>query len=367
MKKNILIFVVTAFAALSCSRPEAIPQLTQTVQVPDGEIRSLYIELGHNMWCDWPTAQMLKDHTLEEACKMLPEAKRPDLKLICTDENWRTVTDYAAAKGLNMLVVDLGEGLFYPSHPELAIEGTWSVEKMQSEIKRLNGLGIEVVPKLNFSQTHNGWMKDWRHMVSSEPYYKFCEEVIHDAWEIFGKPRFFHIGYDEETWGHQGEFTYQCVRSDEAWWQDFLHTVGCVEKLGARPWVWSDYGWGHPEYFERCSKKIIMQNWFYDECAGGFDLEKNQTGDHAILAEYSALDAAGFDQVPCGTNWVGYGRRTLGMNADDVIGSLIEYSRATISKEHLLGFMMAPWAACDTDENVQLQLHAIDLFVEGLK
>lgn len=365
MIKHLASLFAALIAVLSCSH--GIPQLTQTVQVPDGDIRSLYIELGHNMWCDWPTAPMLEGRSLEDACKMLPENKQPDLKLRCTDENWKRVTDYAASKGLNMLVVDLGEGLFYPSHPELAVEGTWSVEKMQDEIKRLNALGMEVIPKINFSLTHNGWMKDWRHMVSSEPYYKFCEDVIRDAWEIFGRPRFIHIGYDEETHGHQSQFTYQNQRTDEVWWQDFLHIVHFVESLGARPWVWSDYGWDHPEYFQRCPKSIVMQNWYYDECAGGFDLETNQTADHKRLAEFPALDAAGFDQVPCGTNWVGYGRRKLGMDADDVIGRLIEYSRATISKEHLLGIMMAPWSPCDTEEHVQHQLHGIDLFVEGLE
>lgn len=356
-----------AVLAFSCGPKESrIPELTQTCQAPVGDIRALYMELGHNMWCDWPTAPMLEGRTLEEACKLLPEKKHPDLKLICKDENWKKVTDYAAAKGVNMLVVDLGEGVFYPSHPELAIEGTWSVEKFQNEIKRLNALGLEVIPKLNFSMTHNGWMKDWRHMVSSEQYYKFCEDVIHDAWEICGKPRYFHIGYDEEWIGHQSQFTYACMRTGELWWQDFLHLVHYLEGLGVRPWVWSDYGWDHPDYFTRCPKSVVMQNWYYDEQYGGFDLEANNTSDHKRLAEFPALEAAGFDQVPCGTNWIGAERRRLGIDADDVIGRLIEHGRKIVSKEHLMGFMMAPWAACDTDENVQKQLSAIDLFVEGL-
>lgn len=365
-----LIYIAPILAALafsvSCNETVSIPQFDQTAQAPVGDIRALYVEVGHNMWCDYPTEQMLKGRTLEEAAALLPEDKRPDFTMRCDDGQYRKVVDYAVSKGVNMIVLDLGEALFYPSHPELAIEGTWSVEKMQNEIRRLNAMGVEVVPKLNFSTTHNGWMKDYRHMVSSEPYQRFCEDVIRDAYEIFGHPRFFHVGYDEETVWHQSQMAYQMRRTGEVWWADFLHILEHVHSLGARPMLWSDAGWDDPTFFERCPKYCVMQNWYYDECNGGFDLEKNNTDDHKRLAEYTALDAAGFDQIPCGTNWVGWARLRDGVGADDVIGQLVDYGRRNISKEHLFGFMMAPWYPCDTDENVARQISAIDLFEEAI-
>ena len=205
--KRFVCLAVSLLLIVSCKSHDSF---TQSVQAPIGDICALYIELGHNMWCDWPTQVMGDD--LEEAVLLLPKHKRPDLSLILVDSLWRKVTDYAALNGINMLVVDLGEGLQYPSHPELSIEGSWSPDKMRKEIKRLNALGIEVIPKLNFSCTHNGWMKDYRHMVSSAPYYQMCSDVISDVMEIFGHPRFFHIGYDEETVQHQSSFTYQVLR-----------------------------------------------------------------------------------------------------------------------------------------------------------
>lgn len=354
---------VMAAVLTGCSGKEE--PFAQTVQAPTGDIRAIYLELGHNMWCDWPTAVMLQGRTMEEACALLPENKRPDLKLSCEDSVWTAVTNYAAGKGVNMIVVDLGEGLYYPSHPELAIEGTWSVEKMRSEIKRLNALGIEVIPKLNFSNTHNGWMKDYRHMVSSEPYYKMCSDVIADAMETFGNPRFFHIGFDEEDEHHQKQLAYQCSRVNEVWFHDLLYIVGEVEKHGARAWMWSDYGWYHPEYFERCPKSVIQQNWYYDECNGGFDPETNNTADKPRLSEFWTLEKYGYDQVPCGTQWVGRGRREAGVNADDVIGKDVKLGREVISKEHLYGFMMALWDPCTTEcvDNIK---HGIDLFAEAL-
>jgi hypothetical protein len=269
-----------------------------------------------------------------------------------------------------MIVIDLGEGLFYPSHPELAIEGTWSIEKMQAEIQRLNSMGIEVIPKLNFSTTHNGWMGDYSHMVSSKPYYRMCEDVIRDVVEIFGHPRYFHIGLDEERSAFQEEQKshYICSRKGEYWWQDFLHVVREVEKHGARAWMWSDFGWSSEDFYERCPKSVIQQNWFYDESYGGFDVETNTTSDARIVKAYLKLEEAGFDQVPCGTNWVGWKRRQLGIGADDVIGKLVKFSRENISEKHLMGFMMATWeTSVDDDERFQKILKGIDLMAEATK
>ena len=106
-------------------------------------IKALYVCIGYNMWCEWPTGGFPRE--------LLRERIRPDLKLRCKDELWRRGVDHAAAKGVNTLVVDLGEGVRYPSHPELAIEGSWSPEKLRREVERLRGLGVTPIPKLNFS------------------------------------------------------------------------------------------------------------------------------------------------------------------------------------------------------------------------
>ena len=116
---------------------------------------------------------------------------------------------------------------------------------------------------------------------------------------------------------------------------------------------------------ERCPTSVIQQNWYYDEAYGGFDPETNKTRDYERLIAFWDLDKAGFDQVPCGTNWVGFKRRELNIDADDVIGRLVRTCRKVISKEHLYGFMMAPWSAC-TEEGTDFQLHGIDLFKEAL-
>ncbi|MBQ3993081.1 MAG: hypothetical protein II645_08005, partial [Bacteroidaceae bacterium] len=187
-------------------------------------------------------------------------------------------------------------------------------------------------------------------------------------------PRFFHIGFDEERAHFQEaeKFQYICVRKGEYWWKDFLHIVSNVEKYGARAWMWSDYAWTADDFYERCPKSVVQQNWFYDSANGGFDIATNTTHELVRLQTFLKLDEAGFDQVPCGTNWPGGNRRKLGIGADDVIGRLVKFGRENISKEHLMGFMMATWEiycwpVSGLAEYRQKILDGIDLFGKALK
>ena len=151
------------------------------------------------------------------------------------------------------------------------------------------------------------------------------------------------------------------------WKHDFLHLVNNIESLGSRAWAWSDYGWDHPDFTEWCPKSVLLSNWYYDERNGGFDPENNKdTEDKKRLSQYAQLEAAGFDQVPCGTNWVGWKRKKLNVGADDVIGSLVKFGRKTISSEHLKGFMMAPWKPCSNAEDLAFIKRGIDLFAAAL-
>ena len=330
-----------------------------------GQAKALLLHLGHNMWCDWYPDGF--DYS------RLDENRRrrhlPDVELRSKDALWRKVTDHAAAKGVNMVVVDIGEGLVYPSHPELAIKGSWSPDKMRDEVLRLRSLGVEAIPKLNFSTTHNGWLKHYRRILSTPAYYAVCEDLVADVAEIFGRPRFMHIGFDEESAHHQdsdGRTLLVTVRKGEFWWHDFLHIVKTVERNGMRPWAWSDFGWNNPEYYTRCPKSVVQSNWYYDESYGGFDPSTNKTGDLKRLMAFWDLEKAGFDQIPCGTNWVGWKRRIKKAGADDVIGKLVELGRKVVSERHLLGFLMAPWESCDGEEGAQKNIRGIDLFADAL-
>ena len=325
-------------------------------------IKAVLVHLGANMWCDW----------YPEGTDLGKVGKfPPDTQLGTRDDLWREVIDHAAAKGLNMVVIDIGEGLVYPSHPELAIRGSWPAAKLRAEVERIRSLGLEPIPKLNFSTSHNGWLKHYRRIVSTPAYYKVCEDVLADVHEVFGHPRFIHIGCDEETAHHQcagGQFQYVSVRLGDAWWCDFLHLVKTVERLGARAWAWSDYGWAHPEEFvARCPKSVVLSNWFYDEGDGGFDIGANAAPDRVRLSNFYLLKKAGYDQIPCASNYIGWKRREHGKGADDVIGRTVELGRRDLDNGHLLGFMMASWQVSRNRKRADCTLHGIDLMADALE
>ncbi len=263
-----------------------------------------------------------------------------DLKLMTAADHVRfdegvfdRVTDRMVAKGLNTVVIDLEEALFYPSHPELAVRGTWSVDRFRRKLADLRAKGLEPIPKLNFSTTHDIWLKDYHKMVSTAKYYRVCADVIADVIETFDTPRYFHIGFDEETAGHQAKHSIAIVRQGDLWWHDFLFMVKEVEKKGVRAWCWSDKIWkAKDEFLKRMPKTVLQSNWYYGTQA--FEqgvLAHREHPEHADA--YLWLDKAGYDQVPTGSNW----------STPENMAATVKFVRAHCDAGRIKGFLAAPW------------------------
>ena len=78
-------------------------------------IYGLLIHLGRNMW-DTPADHLRFDETV-----------------------WRETTEKMGRVGADMAVIDTGEGLVYPSHPELAVKDPRPLSHM---LDMGNGVGI---------------------------------------------------------------------------------------------------------------------------------------------------------------------------------------------------------------------------------
>ena len=279
-------------------------------------------------------------------------------KMDFDEKLWREATERMAAGGVNTVVLDLSEGVVYPSHPELAVEGSWPADKLKAEVIRLRKMGIEAIPKLNFSTCHDTWLGEYARMVSTRTYYRVCLEVIADVFDIFGKPRLFHLGYDEETPDMQKNYLFVCVRQGELWWNDLLFFVKAVEKRGARAWIWSDYVWDHEEEFlKRMPRSVLQSNWYYGRRWQGEPPERPYEAKR--LAAFEKLDKAGFDQVPTGTNWVPpYFPK--GENNDTNFPGLVKHCREHVSAERLKGFMNASWSSTLNESRRARVFGAID-------
>jgi len=325
------------------------------------EIRAVLLHMGHNMWGDWK----LPDEPMEKDGRgYAPDHVRFDEAI------WRELTAHMAEKGMNMVLIDMGEFMEFPSHPELAVKGSWSADRMRAEVKRLKAMGLEPIPKLNFSATHDQWLKIYHRMISTPQYYQVVRDVIRDMAEVFGTPRLFHLGWDEERVDYAYQRGHFAMRTGELWWRDFLYTVKCTEDCGCRPWIWSDHGWEHKEeYLRRCPRSVVQSNWYYDEELGQYSLDPKVNGHAHRLVQFTDLDKAGFDQIPCGTNWAGAGKRYYQKTGgDDIIGALVPYCRKTISREHLMGFLMAPWTdSYKRGDSFDKNIKGIDLFADALK
>jgi len=112
------------------------------------------------------------------------------------------IIDAIAKVGFNLLIIDCADGLRYKSHPELTRRYSVPVSSLRTLLDCARKMGLEVVPKLNFSHgkyhRHNYWFKPYDKLFDNEQYWEIAFELINELIKIFRPKRFFHIGMDED-------------------------------------------------------------------------------------------------------------------------------------------------------------------------
>ena len=333
---------------------------------------SALLHLGMNMWDDFaddPDGWARSEAEEKVRPNPVGPAGRPSAYhsyVTMRDADWTATVDRAAADGLNLLFIDLGEAVAFPSHPELSVAGTWSVEKFRRELVRLRALGLEPVPKLNFSACHDAWLKHYHRMLSTQAYYRVVSDLIADTVEIFDSPRLFHIGYDEEFAAAEDNHFHATVRKGDLWWHDLNFTLNEVAKRGARPVMWADAIWtGRAEFLKRMSKEPLQCNWYYH---GDFS-EKKRQWDYDFekeggwgecrngVAAFLALEEGGFDQLPCCSNWA----------EDACADAFVGFCKAHIDPARLKGFCMAPWNKSAYDKTSRISVPHVRKGLDLLK
>ncbi|MFA6717318.1 MAG: hypothetical protein WCS27_18200 [Victivallaceae bacterium] len=115
------------------------------------------------------------------------------------------IVDAMAVSGMNMLIIDCADGVEYKSHPELKRHYTAPMSHLEKLSAYAKKSGIEVVPKLNFSQSrffrHNEWfypyneIVDGRDIFDTEEYWKPAFELINELIDVCRPPAFFPYRY----------------------------------------------------------------------------------------------------------------------------------------------------------------------------
>jgi hypothetical protein len=303
------------------------------------------LELGRNMWEDWD---------VPEPPHMNARQVRPYMRFDYS--LWSDVTNQMATAGMNLVLIDLAEGIRYDSHPELAVEGSWTPAQLRSELARLRQMGLEPIPKLNFSTAHDVWLGEYSRMVSTALYYEVVSELIAEVSSLFDQPRFFHLGMDDENMNQQQYAEYAVVRQHDLWWHDLYFMIEQVEKQGSRAWMWSDYAWNHGDtFFRKMPRSVVQSNWYYSEQFENFRLPQQKREQKAVDT-YRLLEEHGFDQIPTGSNW----------ESPRNFGLTVEYCRQHIAPERLLGFIIAPWGATQEARRVHHE-SAIQLVAQTMQ
>ncbi|NLA85527.1 MAG: Tat pathway signal protein [Clostridiales bacterium] len=251
-------------------------------------------------------------------------------KIRCDKETWDELLENMAQVGVNTVVIDLNEAVRYESHPEIAAEGAWSTDLLRDEINKMRKMGLNPIPKLNFSTCHDIWLGEYSRCVSTELYYKVCSDLINEVIDIFDRPDFFHIGMDEENYSNQQYYNYIVIRNGDLWWHDFKFLVDTVEKRGVRAWIWGDRARSRSEEFIRkMPKSVLISDWYY--LFLGYDEDEPQV--KARLDSFRFLSENGFEQVPGGSNFT----RSNNMEA------LTDFCLKNLSQKSFRGMFQTVW------------------------
>ena len=251
--------------------------------------------------------------------------------LTTSDEVWRETIDFLPECGFNTVLIDVGDGIVYESHPEINIAGAWSKDKLKKELDRMRAMGLTPIPKLNFSASHDAWLKEYSFMISTGAYYRVVEDLIKEVAEAFGYPAYFHLGMDEEVDRYISKKRMTILRPGRIWWHDVNFMFGVCDAVGARPWVWADKCWYEPEEFTaQMSKQALISNFWYNS------MSKNPDGSYKKYQTetYRILERAGFDQVPTCSTFEGYWKSAE---------LTLQMGKTEIAPERLKGYMTAPW------------------------
>lgn len=299
----------------------------------------LMMYLSDNMWEDSPT-------------RVSCTGAHFSLKLNTDKKVWDEVLEMAVREGCNSVLIDVGDGVKYKSHPEIAVEGAWEPEFLKAEVKRLKEMGLTPYPKLNFSAGHDAWLGVYGRMLSTPIYYQVVRELIHEVIDIFDTPEFFHLGLDEENGLNQAKLTYACYRQFDLIWHDLNFYFDCVREKGSRPWIWADYFWTHEEEFAaNVPKDVLVSPWYYNHMYE--DVSAPMPKDPWSVARresFEKLSKLGYDLLPTGSN------HSNSYNLEH----MVRFSREHVVPERNLGLVITPWAGT-TDRQKYHIMDAIHL------
>jgi len=280
--------------------------------------------------------------------------------LMFDDGFWTYILEEASKSGINTVVLDIGDGIEFASHPEIALPDAWKRKRVRKEVKRCKDLGIDLIPKLNFSTGHDHWLGEYHRMTSTTIYYQLCNDLIKECFELFDHPEYIHLGLDEEDARHCAGRDLAVFRQKELYWHDVNFLYDCVADCGAKPWAWSCPLFRHPEEYKAHVEPddAVISPWYYhaikrenwtpisswQDYIDYYSKEPFKSMNLTYVEEdiYNTmcrkvmlpLLKEGYKYIPCASTFY---------NVDHNTKELVEYFYENAPDEQILGYMTAPW------------------------
>ena len=146
------------------------------------------------------------------------------------------IVEEMGALGMNMVIVDIEDGVKYESAPILERHYSAPMDDLVRLAKAARENGVEFVPKLNFSKSsttvHDHWLAPYigpDYPGVRDEYFELGFKVIDEILEKCGPINYFHIGMDED----HDRSVRQFVRDIK-----LLHDY--LTKKGVRTVIWND-------------------------------------------------------------------------------------------------------------------------------
>lgn len=173
--------------------------------------------------------------------------------------------------GFNALVVSIGDGVVYQSHPELRKPYSVPMAVLHALAAQARAAGLEFIPKFNFSMSaincHNDWIRVpgqtwWDDLDHDEAYYAKAFALIDEVLAACGGASRLHIGMDEDHNRSHAQYvaTIKALRQR-------------LKQRGLRTIMWSDAAIPYPNgqvYVEKalaaiahCPKDVVQVLWDY--------------------------------------------------------------------------------------------------------
>ena len=74
---------------------------------------------------------------------------------------WKKTVADAADAGMNTIVLEVINGIEYKRHPEISRPDAYSQAWVREQVAFCREKGIALIPKLNFSATHDVWLGEY--------------------------------------------------------------------------------------------------------------------------------------------------------------------------------------------------------------